>query len=180
MRRALAQGATGNLLTDAPASELAAAIRAVPQVIERSTRHSRPPRSPKGRARSQREYEVLAAEANHEIAGAVAARLHLSEGNYLSSAIRKLGRATDARRSSVRVRRLALAAPPSPGPRRPSSSVRRALAPGARPVRRGPQEGHTNRRDGPKRRARRSGGSDCVEPKMPDAPNYAERSSANS
>jgi two-component system, NarL family, response regulator DesR len=49
LRRALAEGASGFLLKDAPASELAAAIRAV---ARRSTRASPPRRSPAARRRS--------------------------------------------------------------------------------------------------------------------------------
>jgi two-component system, NarL family, response regulator DesR len=95
MRRALAQGASGFLLKDAPASELAAAIRAVaagrraldPTLAAAAITEGESPLTP-------REHEVLAAAANHDTAGEIAAQLHLSEGtvrNYLSAAIRKLG-----------------------------------------------------------------------------------------
>jgi two-component system response regulator DesR len=95
MRRALAQGASGFLLKDAPASELAAAIRAVaaggraidPALAAVAITEGESPLTP-------REHEVLAAAVNHATASDIAAVLHLSEGtvrNYLSAAIRKLG-----------------------------------------------------------------------------------------
>ena len=95
MRRALAQGASGFLLKDAPASELAAAIRAVaagaaaidPALAAAAITEGESPLTP-------REHEVLAAAASLGTAADVAENLHLSEGtvrNYLSAAIRKLG-----------------------------------------------------------------------------------------
>jgi two-component system response regulator DesR len=95
MRRALAQGASGFLLKDAPASELAAAIRAVeagrraidPTLAAAAITEGESPLTP-------REQEVLSAAATHDTAADIAAKLYLSEGtvrNYLSSAIRKLG-----------------------------------------------------------------------------------------
>jgi len=95
MRRALAGGASGFLLKDAPASELAAAIRAVaagrpaidPTLAAAAITEGESPLTP-------REHEVLAAAARHDTAADIAATLHLSEGtvrNYLSAAIRKLG-----------------------------------------------------------------------------------------
>jgi two-component system, NarL family, response regulator DesR len=94
MRRALAQGASGFLLKDAPASELAAAIRAVaagrpaidPTLAAVAITEGESPLTP-------REHEVLAAAANHDTAADIAGELYLSEGtvrNYLSAAIRKL------------------------------------------------------------------------------------------
>jgi two-component system response regulator DesR len=95
MRRALAQGASGFLLKDAPASELAQAIRAVaagrraidPTLAAAAITEGESPLT-------RREHEVLAAAVTHDTASDIAAKLHLSEGtvrNYLSSAIRKLG-----------------------------------------------------------------------------------------
>src|SRR5262245_12574314 len=95
MRRALAGGASGFLLKDAPASELAGAIRTVaaggravdPTLAAAAITEGESPLT-------AREQEVLAAAASHDTAGDIAARIHLSEGtvrNYLSSAIRKLG-----------------------------------------------------------------------------------------
>jgi two-component system response regulator DesR len=95
MRRALAEGASGFLLKDAPANELAAAIRAVaagrpamdPTLAAAAIREGDSPLTP-------REHEVLLAAAGHDTAADIAAALHLSEGtvrNYLSAAIRKVG-----------------------------------------------------------------------------------------
>jgi two-component system, NarL family, response regulator DesR len=95
MRRALAQGASGFLLKDAPASELAAAIRTVAAgrsavdstLAAAAITEGESPLTP-------REHEVLAAAATHDTAADIAAALYLSEGtvrNYLSAAIRKLG-----------------------------------------------------------------------------------------
>ncbi len=95
MRRALDAGATGFLLKDAPASELAAAIRAVaagrhaidPELAAQALAEGDSPLTP-------REHEVLAAAAKHATAAEIAAAIHLSEGtvrNYLSAAMQKLG-----------------------------------------------------------------------------------------
>jgi two-component system response regulator DesR len=95
MRRALEQGASGFLLKDAPASELAAAIRAVAagrpamdaSLAAAAITEGESPLTP-------REHEVLAAAVSHETAADIASVLYLSEGtvrNYLSAAIRKLG-----------------------------------------------------------------------------------------
>jgi two-component system response regulator DesR len=95
LRRALEQGASGFLLKDAPANELAAAIRKVaageravdPGLAAAALVEGESPLSP-------REHDVLAAAADHSTAAEIAAMLHLSEGtvrNYLSSAIQKLG-----------------------------------------------------------------------------------------
>jgi two-component system, NarL family, response regulator DesR len=95
MRRALASGASGFVLKDAPASELADAIRAVasgrqaidPTLATAAITEGESPLT-------TREHEVLAAAVGHDTAADIAAQLHLSEGtvrNYLSAAIRKLG-----------------------------------------------------------------------------------------
>jgi two-component system response regulator DesR len=95
MRRALEQGANGFLLKDAPASELASAIRRVaagesaldPGLAAAAITEGRSPLTP-------REHEVLVAAAGHDTAAGIATAVHLSEGtvrNYLSAAMRKLG-----------------------------------------------------------------------------------------
>jgi two-component system response regulator DesR len=95
LRRALENGAGGLLLKDAPAGELAAAVRAVaaggraidPGLAASAITEGDSPLT-------QREHEVLAAAAGHSTASDIAASLHLSEGtvrNYLSASIRKLG-----------------------------------------------------------------------------------------
>jgi two-component system, NarL family, response regulator DesR len=94
LRRAFENGASGFLLKDAPASELAAAIRTVaaggravdPALAASAITDGESPLT-------EREHQVLAAAAGHDTAADIAAALHLSEGtvrNYLSSAIRKL------------------------------------------------------------------------------------------
>jgi two-component system response regulator DesR len=95
LRRALEIGASGFLLKDAPASELASAIREVaagrravdPALAAAALAEGESPLTP-------REHDVLAAAATHDTAADIAAALHLSEGtvrNYLSASIRKLG-----------------------------------------------------------------------------------------
>jgi two-component system, NarL family, response regulator DesR len=95
LRRALENGARGFLLKDAPAGELAAAVRTVvageravdPALAAAAITDGESPLT-------QREHEVLAAAAGHDTAADIAAALHLSEGtvrNYLSASIRKLG-----------------------------------------------------------------------------------------
>jgi two-component system, NarL family, response regulator DesR len=95
MRRALEQGASGFLLKDAPASELASAIRRVaagqsaldPGLAAAAITEGRSPLT-------AREHEVLVAAAGHDTAAGIATAVHLSEGtvrNYLSAAMRKLG-----------------------------------------------------------------------------------------
>jgi two-component system, NarL family, response regulator DesR len=94
MRRALENGADGFLLKDAPASELAAAIRDVAA----GRRALDPALAAAAITRGQspltgREQDVLAAASRHPTAAEIAQHLHLSEGtvrNYLSSAMRKL------------------------------------------------------------------------------------------
>jgi two-component system response regulator DesR len=95
LRRALENGASGFLLKDAPAGELAAAVRSVaaggravdPGLAAAAITEGESPLT-------RREHEVLAAAAGHDTAADIATALHLSEGtvrNYLSAAIRKIG-----------------------------------------------------------------------------------------
>lgn len=95
LRRAIESGARGFVLKDAPAAELAAAIRAVAagrQVIDSELAAAAI--SDGVSPLSERERDVLVAATTHATADEIAARLHLSTGtvrNYLSAAIRKLG-----------------------------------------------------------------------------------------
>ena len=81
LRRALEAGASGFLLKDAPAGELAAAIRAVAAgrgavdagLAAEALTDGESPLTP-------REHEVLAAAARHGTGAEIAAALHLSEG----------------------------------------------------------------------------------------------------
>lgn len=95
LRRAMEAGASGFLVKDGPASELAAAIRRIaagervvdPQLAAAALTAGENPLTP-------RERDVLRAARDGSSVGAVAAALHLSEGtvrNYLSSAIGKTG-----------------------------------------------------------------------------------------
>lgn len=95
LKRAMESGASGFLLKDAPASELAAAIRRVvagervvdPALATAALSEGENPLT-------EREREVLTASANGATIENVARRLYLSEGtvrNYLSTAIKKLG-----------------------------------------------------------------------------------------
>jgi two-component system response regulator DesR len=94
MRRALGGGATGFMLKDAPARELAVAIRRTaagervvdPQLAVQALSEGDSPLS-------AREADVLSATADGSSAAEVARRLFLSEGtvrNHLSAAIQKL------------------------------------------------------------------------------------------
>jgi two-component system response regulator DesR len=95
LRRAIESGAGGFLLKDAPAGQLADAIREVnagrrvidPDLAAAAIADGVSPLT-------EREHDVLSAARTHPTAAEIAAQLHLSEGtvrNYLSAAIRKLG-----------------------------------------------------------------------------------------
>jgi two-component system response regulator DesR len=94
LRRAMAAGASGFMLKDAPAADLAVAIRRTmagervvdPQLAAQALTEGDTPLS-------SRETEVLAASADGSSVALVARRLFLSEGtvrNHLSAAIQKL------------------------------------------------------------------------------------------
>lgn len=95
LKRAMQSGAVGFLLKDAPASELASAIRRVmdgERVVDPALAASA--LSERGNPLTDRERDVLLASADGATIGDVAAKLSLSEGtvrNYLSTAIQKLG-----------------------------------------------------------------------------------------
>jgi len=94
LRRAMESGAAGFLLKDAPASELATAIRRVMQgerVVDPGLAAAA--LSEGESTLTEREREVLVASANGATIEVVARKLYLSEGtvrNYLSNAIKKL------------------------------------------------------------------------------------------
>jgi len=105
LRRAMESGARGFVLKDAPASELATAIRRVmagdrvldPALAAAALAEGESPLTP-------RETEVLGAARGGEPVVDLAGRLHLSAGtvrNYLSSAMQKLG--AHSRAEAVRV-----------------------------------------------------------------------------
>jgi two-component system, NarL family, response regulator DesR len=95
LRAAMAAGASGFLLKDAPAADLAAAIREVAaggRVVDPSLAAAALAQGDS--PLTDRETEVLAAAAGHDAIANIAARLHLSNGtvrNHLSAAIQKLG-----------------------------------------------------------------------------------------
>jgi two-component system response regulator DesR len=95
LKRAMESGAVGFLLKDAPAADLAAAIRRVmagERVVDPDLAAST--LSERGNPLTDREHDVLAAAADGATIADVATQLHLSEGtvrNYLSTAIQKLG-----------------------------------------------------------------------------------------
>jgi two-component system response regulator DesR len=94
LRRAMESGVVGFLVKDAPASELALAIRRAmtgERVIDPVLAASA--LSEGNNPLTERECEVLAATADGSSVADVASKLHLSEGtvrNYLSEAIQKL------------------------------------------------------------------------------------------
>ena len=95
LRRAMAAGVVGFLVKDAPAAQLAVAIRravAGERVVDPALAIAA--LSEGDCPLTAREQEILAATARGESVGAIAAALFLSEGtvrNYLSEAIQKLG-----------------------------------------------------------------------------------------
>ena len=95
LRAAMAAGASGFLLKDAPAADLAAAIRKVAvgeRVVDPSLAAAALALGDS--PLTARECEVLAAAASHDAIADIAGRLHLSPGtvrNHLSAAIQKLG-----------------------------------------------------------------------------------------
>jgi two-component system, NarL family, response regulator DesR len=95
LRRAIESGAGGFLLKDAPADQLADAIREInagrrvidPGLAAAAIADGVSPLT-------EREHDVLAAATTNATAAEIATHVHLSEGtvrNYLSAAIRKLG-----------------------------------------------------------------------------------------
>ena len=95
LRRAMASGAVGCLVKEAPAAQLAVAIRraiAGERVVDPALAVAA--LSEGDNPLTEREREVLAATARGESIAAIAGTLYLSEGtvrNYLSEAIQKLG-----------------------------------------------------------------------------------------
>ena len=95
LKRAMESGAVGFLLKDAPASELASAIRRVmagERVVDPGLAAAA--LSEGDNPLTERERDVLAASANGATIEDIAQKLYLSEGtvrNYLSTAIKKLG-----------------------------------------------------------------------------------------
>jgi two-component system response regulator DesR len=106
LRRAMASGVVGFLVKEAPAAELAVAIRramAGERIVDPALAAAA--LSDGDSPLTDREREVLAATARSETIAQIAGKLYLSEGtvrNYLSEAIQKLGA-----RSRVEAARLA-------------------------------------------------------------------------
>ena len=95
LRRAMEAGASGFLLKDAPAAQLADAIRRATngeRIVDPA--FAAEALSEGANPLTRREQEVLAAARNHATVGDLSTGLHLSQGtvrNHLSAAIQKLG-----------------------------------------------------------------------------------------
>lgn len=107
LRSAMESGADAFLVKDAPAAQLAEAVR---KVLMRRTGHRPHPRGSRPRRGRQpltdREREILRAAADGSTNAELATALHLSQGtvrNYLSTAIQKL--AVRNRAEAVRIAR---------------------------------------------------------------------------
>ena len=107
LRRAMEAGATGFVLKDAPATELAAAIRRVARgqrVVDPALALSA--LSEGANPLSEREREVLALASERGTVAEIAERLVLSEGtvrNHLSAAIQKVGARNRAEAARIAV-----------------------------------------------------------------------------
>ena len=96
LRRALDAGASGYLLKDRPARELADAVRRVHQGLRVIDPELAAEAWGEADPLTDRERQVLRLAGDGAASSAIAAKLHLSEGtvrNYLSEAISKLGAA---------------------------------------------------------------------------------------
>jgi len=96
LRRALDAGAAGYLLKDAPAEQLAEAVRRVHQGLRAVDPELAAAAWDEADPLTDRERQVLRLAAEGHAGAKIAAELHLSEGtvrNYLSEAISKLGAA---------------------------------------------------------------------------------------
>jgi len=96
LRRALDAGAAGYLLKDAPAEQLAQAVRRVHQGLRAVDPELAAAAWDDADPLTDRERQVLRLAAEGHAGAKIAAELHLSEGtvrNYLSEAISKLGAA---------------------------------------------------------------------------------------
>lgn len=96
LRRALEGGASGYLLKDAPADELAEAVRRVHQGLRAVSPELAAQAWSEPDPLTERERQVLRLAGDGLSTAAIASQLHLSEGtvrNYLSEAIGKLGAA---------------------------------------------------------------------------------------
>jgi len=108
LRRAMEAGASGFLLKDAPAAQLADAIRRAAngeRIVDPG--FAAEALSEGANPLTRREQEVLAAARDHATVGELSAGLHLSQGtvrNHLSAAIQKLG--AQNRADAVRIAEL--------------------------------------------------------------------------